>query len=357
MDAFVGTGRALSDSPMRIGLLSFAHLHAEGYLSALQTMPNVELIGAADENTERGRYFADQFGIRLYDDYDALLREHPDGVIVTSENARHLPLVQLAAAAGAAVLCEKPLATTVDDARAMVESCASAGVPLMTAFPMRFSAPAVEIKRLLERGEMGRVYGVNSTNQGALPEFHQSDNLPFLKRDWFTDKALAGGGAMTDHIVHLADLLRWYLGSEVVEVYAASNAILHAGKVGVETGGLVMLTFANGVFASIDCSWSKPAYYPTWGGLKLELVAEGGLATLDAYRQGMTVYSDRTARPHYAYWGSDANAAMLREFVASIRERRAPAVSGEDGLRAVEIVAAAYASAASGDAAWVVISR
>jgi predicted dehydrogenase len=346
----VGTRRAVSAPPVRIGLLSFAHLHAEAYIAALQTIPDVEIIGAADENAERGRYFADQFGIRLYDDYDALLRDQPDGVIVTSENARHLPLVRAAAAAGTAVLCEKPLATTVDDAREIVDVCAAAGVLLMTAFPMRFSTPAVEIKRLLERGEMGRIYGVNSTNQGALPQFHQAEDLPFLQRGWFTDKALAGGGAMTDHIVHLADLLRWYLGSEVVEVYAASNAILHADKVDVETGGLVMLTFANGTFASIDCSWSKPAYYPTWGGLKLDLVAEGGLATLDAFRQVMTVYRDSAARPQLDYWGSDANAGMLREFVAAIRERRAPAVSGEDGLRAVEIVAVAYQSAAGGAA-------
>jgi predicted dehydrogenase len=78
------------------------------------------------------------------------------------------------------------------------------------------------------------------------------------------DKELAGGGALTDHIVHLADIMRWYLRSEVIEVYAQSNQIMHAAEVDVETGGLVMLTFANGVFASIDCSWNKPNYYPTW---------------------------------------------------------------------------------------------
>ena len=213
---------------------------------------------------------------------------------------------------------------------------------------MRFSAPALEIDRLVKSGGLGRIYGANTTNQGALPQFHQAENLAFLGRDWFTDPALAGGGALTDHIVHLADMLRWMFESEVTEVYAASNRILHAGKVAVETGGLVMLTFANGAFASIDCSWSKPAYYPTWGGLKMEIVAEKGLATMDAFRQAMTVYRDTVARPQIAYWGSDANAAMLREFIAAAHERRAPSVTGEDGLRAVEIVAAAYESARTG---------
>jgi predicted dehydrogenase len=172
--------------------------------------------------------------------------------------------------------------------------------------------------------------------------------LPFLKRDWFVDKQLAGGGAIIDHVVHLADMLRWYLQTEVVEVFATSNAIMHAGKVSVETGGLVMLTFANGVFASIDCSWSKPAYYPIWGGLTLELVAENGLATMDAMKQYMTVYSHQVGRPMQNVWASDSNAGMLSEFVMAIREQRFPAITGEDGLRAAEIVAAAYASVASG---------
>lgn len=333
---------------MRLGILSFAHLHAEHYLSALSTLRDVEVIGIADENTQRGKYFATQFGVKLFQSYAALLAEKPDGVIVCSENARHLPLVKMAAEAGIHVLCEKPLATTVGDAQAIVDLCAQAGVLLMTAFPVRFSPIAIEIKKLIDSGKLGKIYGVNSTNQGALPEFHQAENLPFLRRDWFVDKQLAGGGAVIDHVVHLGDALRWYLQSEVVEVFATTNTIMHASKVNVETGGLVMLTFANGVFASIDCSWSKPAYYPTWGGLTMEVIAENGLATMDTEKQYFTVYSQKVGRPTWNVWGSDSNAQMLKEFVAAIREQRSPAVTGEDGLRAVEIVAAAYESAARG---------
>lgn len=333
---------------MRIGILSFAHLHAEAYLQQLLSLPEVEVVGIADENLERGRYFANQFKVRFFDSYKALLNEKLDGAVVTSENARHLPLVKLAAESGAHVLCEKPIATTVEDAQAIVDICNKAGVLLMTAFPMRFSSPAIEVKKLVASGGLGHVYGVNSTNQGALPEFHQAENLPFLKRDWFVNKQLAGGGAVADHVVHLADVLRWYLQSEVVEVYAATNQIMHAGRVEVETGGLVLLTFANGTFASIDCSWSKPAYYPTWGGVKMELVGEKGLATMDAFKQVLSVYSHRLGRPHWAYWGSDANQGLIGEFVNAIREKRTPSITGEDGLKAVEIVTAAYRSAEIG---------
>lgn len=333
---------------MRLGIMSFAHLHAEGYIANLLAMPDVELIGIADDNSQRGDYFAKLFKVRLYEDYAALLREKPDGVIITSENARHLPLVEMAAAAGVHVLCEKPLATTPADAQKIVETCQQAGVHLMTAFPMRFSAPAIEVKKLLETGKPGAIWGCNTTNQGALPVFHQSENLAFLNRDWFTDKELAGGGAVADHVVHLADLMRWFFGCEVTEVFAQTNAILHAGQVNVETGGLVMLTFENGTFASIDCSWSKPAYYPTWGGLKMELVGENGLITLDAFKQIMTVYSEKTQRPQWAFWGSDANSGLLRDFIHAIRDNRTPAITGQDGYKAVEIVMAAYESAQTG---------
>lgn len=332
---------------MRIAILSFAHLHAEAYAANLRALPNVELIGIADENQARGRYFADLHKLRLFDSYQALLAEKPNGVIICSENANHLPLVQMAAEAGVHVLCEKPLATTLADTQAILEICQKAGVQLMTAFPMRFNTPINEIKKLLDSAALGKIYGCNAANQGSLPQFHQQEDLPFLQRTWFVDKKLAGGGALADHTVHLADLLRWLLKSEVTQVYAETGRILHAAHVDVETSGLIMLTFENGAFASIDCSWSKPSVYPTWGGLKIELVGEKGLATVDAFKQMVSIYSVKTARPHWAYWGSDANQAMIAEFVHAIRDNRPPAVTGHDGYKAGEIMLAAYLSAES----------
>ena len=245
----------------------------------------------------------------------------------------------MAAAAGVHVLCEKPLATTAEDAQAMIHACDQAGVVLMTAFPMRFSAPLVEVKSALDAGAVGSLRAFNTTNQGQNPSHH---------RAWFVDKALAGGGAAMDHIVHLADILRWMLGSEVTEVYAQFNRILHADEVDVETGGLVMLTFANGIFASIDCSWSRPRLFPTWGGLTMEIVGDGGVILTDPFRQNLTIHGNPARHMAWAYWGSDANQAMIDEFVAAVRSGRPPAVTGQDGLRATEIVLAAYRSAELG---------
>lgn len=325
---------------MKIGIMSFAHHHAEAYIQNLRRLEGVEIAAVADDDAERARAFASRYGVPFAPSYEALLEGRPDGVIVASENSRHRPLVEMAAAAGVHVLCEKPLATTLPDARALVDACDRAGVLLMTAFPIRFSAPLIAVKQQLDSGDLGAVYAFNGVNQGELPTAH---------RDWFVDKELAGGGAIIDHTVHLVDIMRWYLGSEVVEVYAQSNRIIYGDEVDVETGALEMLRFQNGVFATIDASWSRPPYWPTWGGLAFELVTERGAVLVDAFSQNLTVYRHDAARASWLYWGSDANQAMIAEFVAAIREQREPLVTGMDGYRAVEVALAAYDSAASGE--------
>jgi predicted dehydrogenase len=221
----------------------------------------------------------------------------------------------------------------------MVTACKRAGVILMTAFPMRFSPPVVEVRARLQAGDFGQVYAFNATNQGEMPKKH---------RDWFVDPELAGGGAVADHTVHVVDLLRWYLGSEIAEMYCQTNKIFHADEVAVETGALELMTFENGVFASLDTSWSRPPYWPTWGGLTFEMVTERGAVLVDGFRQNIGVYSHAAQRANWLYWGSDMNQAMVKEFVRAIAENREPKVTGVDGLRAVEAVTAAYRSAQTG---------
>ncbi len=98
-----------------------------------------------------------RYGTRFFRSYETLLESGPDGVIICTENSRHRTLVEMAAASGVNVLCEKPIATTLADARAEVKACEQAGVLFMTAFPMRFSPPLREVKKLLDAGELGKV--------------------------------------------------------------------------------------------------------------------------------------------------------------------------------------------------------
>jgi predicted dehydrogenase len=324
---------------MKVGIMSFAHHHGEAYIQNLLAIPQIELLGVADDESSRGQRIAAENGTRYFPTYEGLIEAGPDGVIICSENNKHRPLVELAAAGGSNILCEKPIATTVEDAQAIVDACNRAGVLLMTAFPMRFSTPLVEVKNWIDAGELGEIYCFNATNQGALPKVH---------REWFADKELAGGGALMDHTVHLLDIMRWYLESEVSEVYAQINHIFHADEVDVETGGLELITFENGTFASIDSSWSRPPYWPSWGGLAFEMITERGAVLVDAFRQNLTIYRQDWQRAGWTYWGSDANQAMVNEFIAAIQDNRQPFVSGYDGLKAVEVVEAAYLSAECG---------
>jgi predicted dehydrogenase len=325
---------------VRLGVLSAAHVHADGYLAVLAALPGVELVGLWDDDGARGRGTATRHGIAFFETEAALLGTKPDGVVVASVNSDHRRLTELAAAAGAHVLCEKPLATRVEDAHAMVSACAAGGVRLMTAFPMRFSPVLAQVASAVRGGALGELVCLEGINTGEMPDVHAG---------WFADPVLAGGGAMMDHVVHLADAYRWLLGAEVTEVYAVANRILQERYAAVETGGLLSLRFGNGVFATIDCSWSKPRGYPTWGGLSIEAVGSKGVISADAFRQHLVLYGGAEAGVSWPFWGSDADVAMLAEFVAAIREDREPAVTGVDGLRALEIVDAAYRSVASGE--------
>jgi predicted dehydrogenase len=325
----------------RIGILSFAHHHGEAYIANLRRIEGVEVVGVTDDDPLRGQTIAAKNNVRYYHTYEDLLEEKPDGVIICTENNRHHEIVEMAASRGINVLCEKPLATTLEDARAIVEACDKAGVLLMTAFPLRFSAPLLQIKARLDNGDFGDVYCFNATNQGELPTKH---------RQWFVDPELAGGGAIIDHTVHLVDIMRWFTGSEVKTVYAKSNRIFHADEVQVETGALEMLTFDNNMFATIDASWCRPQYWPTWGGLGFEMVTQRGAVIVDAFRQNLNVYRHEWQRSNWLPWGSDNNQAMVEEFAAAIRENRPPSVTGLDGLRAVEVTLAAYQSDRSGQA-------
>lgn len=322
---------------MRIGFLGVAHVHADAYVAALRAA-GVRTIAVTDHDPVRGRRWAAANGADWFPSPAALLRG-VDGVLVCSETARHRGDVEAAAAAGVAVLCEKPLATNADDADAIVAACATAGVPLMTAFPMRYSPPMREVAELVSSGSLGPVWAAQGTNQGELPMRH---------RAWFVDPRESGGGALMDHVVHLADLLRWLLGRDPVEVYAATNRILHGGTVPVETGGLVVLTYDDGTFASVDCSWSKPDDYPTWGGLDLTLVARDGVVAVDPFRQHLVIHGGPEGPLGWPGWGTDPDGALIADFLAVVAEERGPQVTGEDGLAATRVALAASRSAREG---------
>jgi predicted dehydrogenase len=321
---------------IRIGILSTAHGHAHSYATCLRTIPDVELVGVADENSMRGRAFAERFDIRPFDSAEALLTEGLDGVIICSANRHHRPLTELAARHTRHILCEKPIATTLGDAEAMIDACARTGAKLQIAFPVRFALPVLQLRALLQSGALGTIYSLKTTNHGQLPG------------SWFIDRELAGGGAVIDHTVHVIDLLRWFFNAEISEVYAEIGVgLLHDG-LGIDDVGLLSFMLSNGIYGTLDTSWSRPSAFPTWGDVTIEVVAEHGWARLDAFKQQLAVYSNRASKAQWVGWGGNMDLGLMRDFVAMIVDGRAPSITGQDGLRALQVALAAYQSASAG---------
>jgi predicted dehydrogenase len=192
----------------------------------------------------------------------------------------------------------------------------------------------------VESGRLGEVLGATGTNNGWLPS----------GRAWFTDPELAGGGAIADHTVHVADLLDCLLGSQAVRVRAVSNRILHADNpaVATETGGLVSITYHNGVVATIDCSWSQPPHAPTWGGVTLEVVGAAGTMRIDPYAARVGGFDENARREMWIPYGDSPKDRLLGAFLDGIRTGTAPEPDGRTGRRLVRIVAAAQESARTG---------
>lgn len=319
---------------VKIGILSFAHMHALSYAECVNDIPDAVLAGVADDDSSRGKEMARQFDTRFFPTYAELLREPLDSVIVGSENSRHKELTLMAADAGKHVLCEKPIATNVADAREMISACEKKGVKLMTAFPCRYSPAMVRMKGQIESGQIGEILAINGTNRGQNPH------------GWFTDLEKAGGGAVMDHTVHVVDLARWLTKSEPVEVYAEiSNLVFHDDYDDV---GILTITFDNGVFATLDTSWSRPKSFPTWGDVTMKVTGTNGMAFLDMFAQNTTLYSDSKMSVSEVHWGSSIDHGLIQDFVQCVAEDQTPVISGLDGLRALEVALAAYESARTG---------
>jgi 1,5-anhydro-D-fructose reductase (1,5-anhydro-D-mannitol-forming) len=331
---------------VKVAVLSFAHGHAIGYLRYLAGLPGVA-VAASDPDaqsgeTNRGLSVASQLGVPYFDSYADALAWAPDAVVVCSENTRHRELVELAAAAGASILCEKPLATTVSDAVAMVDAANAANVTLMVAYPVRFAPSFAALRERVHRGDLGDILSIVGTNNGKIP----------LDRDWFTDPALSGGGSIVDHVVHCADLIDALIPERAVSVRAVSNRILHADRAGtvetdaVETGGIASMIYENGIIAAIDFSWSQPESAASWGGLTLEVTGTQGSMRIAPFASHIGGYG--SAGANWVPYGADLDSALIDEFLSSVREGRQAQPDGGVGLRTTTIMAAALEAASTG---------
>lgn len=320
---------------IRVGMVSFAHMHAESYAACINAHPEATLAGVWDADPERGEDAAKRYNAVFVEDFNSLLNSGLHAVVICSENIHHRSQVEAAAQAGLWILCEKPLATTVDDAKAMVAACRKAGVGLGTAFPSRYAQPLIDARHAIRNGAIGKLLAATCTNNGKFPG------------GWFADPALSGGGAVMDHTVHVADVLRWITGAEFRKVFCACTNRFHP-EIEVDDVGSLQLEMDNGAIVSHVASWNRPKSFPTWGDVIIEFVGTKGSLRVNAFNEKVVLYPDSDEQPQWMGYGANLDQGLINDFVDAVRDKREPSVTGEDGLRAVEVTVAAYNSAQQG---------
>ena len=324
-----------------VAVLGCAHVsHAWSYARALSLSPTAQLVGVFDVTPQLSEPFAHDFDAPVYPDAAALVEAaEVDAVVVCSATADHRAHVEMAAERGRHVLCEKPLATTLHDARAMIAACQRGGVQLHCAFVSRFLPLVQQARAVLQAGDIGDAIGMVAGNRGRPP-------LPPQYPDWITSPTQAGGGALIDHSVHLTDVLRHLTAREVRRVGAEVDSVLWG--LGVDDVALMTMTFDGGAVASIDPSWSVPAGNPwDYDFFCRILGSTGSLSITDTAESLQLVSRHIGAGLRNVGFGADADAAMIEAFVASINAGSVldPCADGTDGLQALEVALAGYESA------------
>lgn len=315
-----------------MAIVSFEHMHAFSYAAALANSSKTAFAAYAEEDSgiraQVKKLYPKVTGFKTV---EGLLKNAEfDAVIITSANARHKDHAVKCARAGKHILCEKPIATTLKDARTIINECRKAGVKLQTAFPVRYSPAIIRAKSLLSEKRLGQILAAKTTNHGSMPG------------GWFINKKLSGGGAIMDHTVHVADLLRYLLGEEFIRVYAEKTTKIH--PLSVEDCGLLMMKMSGGGFVSLDTSWSRSPSYKIWGDVTLEFKGAQANLSIDCFPGALDIYQNKTMKHSTLSGGDNIDLALIEDFAESVSSDREPNITGEDGYRALEVAVAAYQS-------------
>lgn len=336
------------DRQIGIAVLSFAHSHGEMWGEAFNEDPRARLVAVWDDDHWRGRAAAGRLHTSFEKDLDRLLG-NPDiaAVAVTSEHGTHANIVIRAAAAGKHILCEKPMATTLEDCDQMIRAIREAGVLYMQGFQMRFDPVNQYIRDLVLGGEIGRVgmvYKRHSHPYGLL-------GWPHGSQDWFFDLALGGGGAGMDEVIHSCDWLRWIFG-EPVSVTAEMGAILM--DIPVEDNLAAIFRLRGGQLVILHSSWTELAATVTtqiFGdrGSIIQMYSDLASSALERLIPTPVLVHKRGEgswrQPAVEEGFGRIHHTVAKSFVSCLVSGTPPPVTAEDGRKAVEMVLAIYQSA------------
>lgn len=312
---------------MKIGIISFAHLHAYSYLEKLLENEEVDWIGFYDENKKRRNKISEEHNIKGYSNIKDLMCNNLDGIIITSENSRHSQHVREIAKYQVPILCEKPLADNLESAKKMIEVCEKQSVDLGVCYPVRYLSSIISLKNKIQEGVIGEIKHITASNHGSFPG------------GWFANPELSGGGAIMDHTVHIADIIYWMTGAKAEKVVAMTE---NMRDLPVEDLALLNIEWDQDFDLTLDASWSRNDHYPTWGDVKLKIYGTKGVIEVDSLNQNNIIYSDQKNKAVYDYWGDDMDNYLIDDFVECIKKKKDFPISAKEGLESLKVVEMAY---------------
>ncbi|WP_078378789.1 Gfo/Idh/MocA family protein [Sutcliffiella halmapala] len=316
-----------------IGAGTMGSVHADAY----QKLENVNLVGIVDADFARASTLAEKAGTKAFHSYEEAVAglDVIDAVSICLPTPLHKEFLIKAADDGKHVICEKPLARTLTDAREMISYCQEKRVKLFVGHVVRFFPEYVKAKKLVDADKIGSPAVVRTSRGGAFPN---------ASNDWYADFQTSGG-LVLDLIIHDFDYLRWCFG-DVERVYAKSSK----GRVTEKTEyALVTLRFKSGVIAHVEGTWAHQSF-----ATKFEFAGKEGIIEYDSAKISPVVSSRKQS-------GGAGGVAVpesplkespylteLKHFIYCIQTDEKPIVSAEDAYKAMEISMAALESIETG---------
>ena len=337
---------------VRVGVIGLGMGRA--HLSGYKACPEAEIVAICDADENRLASAGDEFGVstRLTSIDEMLALENLDAVSIALPNFLHCPVTVAALRAGKHVLCEKPMAMTVVEARQMLDTSEKADRKLMIHFNYRFTAQAQALKRYVDGGELGEIYF-------ARTGWHRRRGIPGLG-GWFNNVKLSGGGPLIDLGVHRLDLALWLMGSpEPIEVFGQTFARFgpelarqQGFEYTVEDLACGVVKLQNGAAIAVEVSWASntekaedmyTVLFGEKGGAEQRNIGEGYEPGLKLYRERFGIMEDIT--PKNLPRPSEGPQA---HFVRCIRTDTEPMASGRHGLQIQKILNGLYESSRVG---------
>jgi UDP-N-acetylglucosamine 3-dehydrogenase len=342
----------MAERKLGVGVIGTGGISRGAHLPNLARNPRVNLVAVADIDIAKARQAGEDFGAaNVYDNYqDLLANPEVEAVTVTTWPTAHAEPVIAAARAGKHILCEKPIASTLEEADAMVDAAEQAGVKFTMGYQHRFGTELPLIKRLLDEGVVGRPMGM--TQIGVNPSSH--------KVPWFLQKRLSGGGVLIDWGIYTAHTILWLMGP--VETVYATSAIFRpevevAGvltDVDVEDTVMATLRFKSGAMGSWYAAWAVAA-----GHHSMSIDGADGSIVTQRESPGINVSSKTFNEPDHIHgWRNirtveppliEIHYRKLAHLVDAVLDDTPLQLTGADGRDALELVLAVYRSAETGE--------